>query len=408
MNFERFIAFRYLKAKRKQTYISVITIISILCVIVGSMALVIALALMTGFASDIQDKILGAEAHIFVYSLDLNQIQNYRELSNTIEQMPHVVAVSPNVHDEVMLVGPLGTEPALLKGVDPASESRVSDLPGKMIDGSFSDLERPGKRVGIVLGIELAQSLHVLRGDQVRVVSMEGPMTPVGIRPRIKTFEVRGIFDSGMYEFDKTWALVDLKALQDMLRMGDSVTILKIRLDSIDHLDEITEVIATSLGSDYRVRNLVDLNRPLFAALKLEKLLMFLTISLIVVVAALNIVTTLVMMVMEKSRDVAILRAMGANAKSIMWVFILQGLIIGLTGTLIGCTVGIVSCYLFDHYQIFKLDTRVYYIPYLPFKVRFLDMGLVAGVAVLISFLATIYPAWSAAKLDPVEALRYE
>jgi len=411
MPFELYVAVRYLTATRKQTIVSVVTMIAVGGVTVGVMALIIALALMTGFSSDIQSKILGAEAHVFVYGDSrLGGIEDWREVGAAAAAVPHVIAAAPNALDTGILEGTLEQDRASLRGVLPSAEGEVTDIREKLISGSLEALERDDReRPGIVLGKDLAFEVGAVVGDQVRYISLQSrTLSPVGGIPRRRTFEVVGIFETGLYEYDRSWALVHLPVAQRLLRIDDAATTVKLRVDRLDNVPEVTKAIRRLFGDRYLVRDLLALNRPLFSAFKLEKILMGITIGLIVVVAALNIVTTLTMMVMEKTKDIGILKAMGVTSVMVTRIFKIQGLVIGAVGTTLGLLLGVLVCWWLDTYQVIALPTTVYYIPYLPFKMNALDIGLIAGNAVLISWLATIYPARRAARLDTAEALRYE
>jgi len=412
MRFELFVAARYLTATRKQTLVSVVSLIAVGGVLVGVMALIIALALMTGFSSDIQGKILGAEAHVFVYGDQLaGGIADWKRIARQAEKIPHVVGSAPNVLDSGILEGPLQRERASLRGIVPDLESRVTNVAGKITAGRLDAL-RPvaaGERPGIILGKDLAYQLGVAVGDVVSYLSLsQVTLSPFGPIPRRRGFDVVGLFETGFYEYDRSWALVDLSVAQRYAGLKNAVTTVKLRVDSLDHIASVTTAARALFGDRYLVKDLLTLNRPLFSAFKLEKILMGITIGLIVVVAALNIVTTLTMMVMEKTKDIGILRAMGATTATVTRIFMLQGLIIGGLGTLGGTLCGVVTCWLLDTYQVIRLPTQVYYIPYLPFKMHLVDVAIIAAMAILVSFLATIYPAHRAAALNTVEALRYE
>ena len=410
MSFPFFVARRYLLARRKQAIVSVVTLIAILGVAVGTMALVIALALMTGFSSDIQSKILGAEAHVYVAGDNiLGGIKDPAGLSAELRKIPHVVAVAANVFDEGVLEGAVDSDRVNLRGVDPAAETRVTAMGEAMEAGTLGDLDRVADgRPAIILGHDLALRLGCRVGDSVRYMSFASPtLSPYGPVPRRKVFRVVGLFKLDMYEYDRTWALISLAEAQKLMKLEGAVSVVKLKVDRFDNIPGVARA-ARALHSDYMVKDLLALNKPLFAAFKLEKLLMFIAIGLIVAVAALNIVTTLTMMVMEKSRDIGILMAMGATSAQVMALFMIQGLIIGLTGTALGVGGGCLLARYLDAHKVISLDTTVYYIPYLPFQIEPLDVALVALIAVLISFLATIWPALRAARLDPIEALRYE
>lgn len=409
MRFELSIALRYLRAKRKQTFLSVVSIIAVLGFILGVMALIIALALMTGFQEDIQSKILGASAHVMVYPSAARGIYDINSTINIIRQIPDVISVAPVVYGKVMVYTAGGADGILLKGIDPALEKGVTELTSKVDAAALKALDDPGSnREGIILGVDLATNLKAEKGDLVTVVSPESLLSPLGLMPKFKKYKVLGTFHSGLYEYDNSWALISMKSAQRLFSLGDSVTLIEAKLKHIDRAQKISDTLQEKLGSRFLVDNWINQNRSLFSAMKLEKIMLFITIALIVLVAAFNIISTLVMMVLEKNKDIAILMAMGCTNKQVMRVFMLQGILIGIAGTLIGATFGVSVCTVLDHYQVIKLPLDVYFIPYLPFHVRVPDFLLVTGTALLISFLSTLYPALRASQINPAEALRYE
>jgi len=403
MPFELFISFRYLKAKRKQTVISLITFISMAGVALGVMALVIVLAVMTGFQNDMRDKILETNAHVVVLSHESEGIGNYQEVISKAEEVPEVVAVAPFIYSQVMLSSSRNAMGVVLRGIDPNAEIRVTQLARNMVEGTLADLEE-----GIVIGKELATSMGVYEGDDITVISPMGRMTPMGSAPRMKKLRVAGVFDSGMYEYDTGLAYVSLETARGFFDLGPVVTGLQVRVADIFNAKEVAEDIQSALGFPYYTRDWMEMNKNLFSALKLEKLAMFIILILIILVAAFNIISTLVMMVLEKHKDIGILKSMGATGKSIMTIFLIEGLTIGFVGTVIGLAGGVLTCWVADTYHLIKLQADIYYISYLSFKIQPLDLVLVCSASVLISILATLYPAWQASQLDPVEALRYE
>ncbi|MFB0518694.1 MAG: lipoprotein-releasing ABC transporter permease subunit [Acidobacteriota bacterium] len=413
MRYELFIALRYLKAKRKQAFIAVITIISILGVMVGVGALIVALALMTGFHEDIQSKILGANSHLLVFNANLTQpISNYQALIQQIEEVPNVVAAAEVVYSKGMVSSPFRSEGVVIYGINPPSIRRVLNIFDRMVEGDVATLaSSPSaeRREKIILGKELAQNLGVMVGEVVKVLSIDAAsLSPIGLLPKPRYYEVAGVFESGMWQADSQWAFISFRSAQRFFDLGNSASVIEVRVDDIWRAKEIAQAVREKIGSRYVLQDWMEMNRSFFSALKLEKLLLFIAISLIVAVASLNIIVTLVMMVMEKNKDIGVLMSMGATSKGIMITFMLQGIIIGVLGTLLGCLLGGGLCWLMDTYKLIRLPPDVYTISYLPFKVRVGDLLMIVGVALGISFLATLYPSWRASKLNPVEALRYE
>ena len=405
---ELFLSLRYLRAKRKQTFISVITVISVLGVMVGVMALVVVLSVMNGFRADLMSKILGVNSHILVLRYG-GAFGDYKKIAERVDKLDGVVASTPFIYAQVMANNSGNVSGALLRGVDPKNAARVVSFEEMIKEGSLASLEEDaGGSSPIVVGRELSRQIGIGPGDIVTLLSPEGKLTPLGRSPNTKRFRVTGIFDSGMYEYDASMVFVSLKEAQDFLAMGDRVTGLEVRVDDIYESDKIAKQIQADLGYPYWTKDWKVMNRSLFSALKLEKVTMFVILTMIVLVGALNIISTLVMVVMEKTRDIAILRAMGASAKSIMSIFMLQGLLVGLIGTMAGLASGLGICHLLGKYKFISLPADVYYISTLPVRVEFVDVWLVALAAVFISFVATLYPSWYGSRLDPVEAIRYE
>ncbi|RMF87054.1 MAG: lipoprotein-releasing ABC transporter permease subunit [Nitrospinota bacterium] len=406
MPYELEISLRYLQSKRKQMFISLITWISIGGVTVGVMTLIIVLAVMSGFEKDLRGKILGTNSHVVVLEHGNKGMARYQEVQKQVEQVPHVVAVTPFIYSQVMLTSESNVSGVVIRGIDPQQEGKVTDLVRNLRAGSLDRLE--GEKPGILLGKELAKVLQAFIGQEITVVSPLGRSTPVGMVPHMKKFRVAGIFDTGMFEYDYNLAYIALSEAQKFFRLGDRVTGLEVKIDDIYRAREVARAIEARLGYPYWTRDWMEMNRNLFSALKLEKITMFIILVLIVLVAAFNIVSTLIMMVMEKNRDIAILKSMGATRQSIMKIFMAEGLIIGVTGTLLGIGGGYLVCRLLEKYQFIKLPSDVYYLDRLPVNMQGLDFLLVSLAAILISFLATLYPAWNASRLNPVEVLRYE
>lgn len=414
MSYELFIGLRYLKAKRKQTFVSLITLISIAGVTVGVTALIVVLAVMNGFKEDLRDKILGVTSHVVVSRFDGN-IPEYSKVRARVEKVSGVVAATPFIYTQAMIKSRQAISGAVLRGIEPETAAKVINLPKNMRTGSLKELaaeEKSGGRratPGIILGNELARNLGVSRGEPLTVISPLGRLTPLGQVPRSQTFRVAGIFDSGMYEYDSTIAYVSLGAAQRFLGIGNRATGIEVRVEDIYEADRVARDIGKALGGyPYWSRDWMRMNKNLFSALKLEKIVMFIILTLIILVAAFNIIGTLIMVVMEKTRDIAILKSMGATRRSIMKIFMIEGAIIGLVGTLLGLLGGYTLCKLLATYQFIELPRDVYYISTLPVRMDPLDVTLIALAAIIISLVATVYPAWQASRLDPVEAIRYE
>jgi lipoprotein-releasing system permease protein len=403
--FELHIALRYLLAKRKQAFISVISLISTLGVTVGVMALVIALALMTGLQQELRDRILGSNPHIYVWNT--KGIADERAEAVKLRTIPHVVGAAPAILGQGLISAAGETQPLQVKGIDPALEQQVTNLTGSITSGSLDALNaRADEPDGILLGKDLAAKLGVTTGDSVSL-TMGTTLSPAGLIPRTRRLRVGGLFSLGLIEFDSTYGYVSLDVAKRLLSK-DHVDLVQLRVDDIYAAPAIADSIPTRLGSNYVTQDWADMNKSLFSALGLEKLAISLTIGLIVMVAALNIVASLILLVMEKHRDIAILKTMGASVRSVTAVFIMQGLIIGIVGTTVGASTGWVLSSILTRYKLIRVPADVYQMPYVPFRVLPLDFMLVVFSAIVICFLATIYPARQAAKLDPVQALRYE
>lgn len=406
--FELFLGMKYLKAKRKQRFISVITVISILGVMVGVMALVVVLSVMNGFRADLMSKILGVNSHILVLSLT-GPFSDYQKAAEKVDKVEGVIASTPFIYTQVMINNSGQVSGAVLRGVDPESAGAVVTFKSMIKDGSITSL---GKKIDgippIIIGGELAKQIGAHPGSVITVISPEGKLTPLGRTPNTRRFKVAAIFDSGMYEYDASMIYISLKEAQDFLALGDKVTGLEVRVEDVYKSDKISKKVQKVLGYPYWTKDWKVMNRSLFSALKLEKFTMFVILTMIVLVGALNIISTLVMVVMEKTRDVAILRAMGASARSIMTIFMFQGLLVGVVGTFAGLVSGLGLCQLLAKYKFINLPADVYYISTLPVQVEVADVSFVAAAAVVISFFATLYPSWYASRLNPVESFRYE
>jgi lipoprotein-releasing system permease protein len=404
--FELHIALRYLLAKRKQAFISVISSISTLGVTVGVMAVVIALAIMTGLQQELRNRIVGSNPHIYVWKRA--GIIDERAEVEKLRQVPHVVGAAPAIQGRALLSAQASDAGAQITGVDPELESAVTDLRAAIIAGSLDSIApRDDDVPGILLGKDLAAGLSVGVGDSVRLTTSEGILTPNGRMPYPRRLRVAGIFSLGLYEFDTTFGFVSIETAKRLFAK-DQVDLIQLRVDDIDRAPAVARSIPARFGEQYTTQNWAEMNRALFSALLLEKIAVSLAIGLIVMVAALNIVASLILLVMEKNRDIAILKTMGARAKSVTAVFMMQGLIIGIIGTSAGGAAGLAIAWVLNRYKLIHVPVDVYQVSYLPFTVLPLDFILVVSVAVLICFGATIYPSRQAARLDPAQALRYE
>jgi lipoprotein-releasing system permease protein len=408
--YELLIALRYLTAKRKQAFISIISAISVLGVVVGVMALMVALGLMTGLQKEIRSKILGTTAHISLFRSRGEGFNDYRQVVPRARQLPHVLGAAPAVYGKGIVASAAGSALATFKGIVPAEEGTVTDIAAQIEGGSLDALAGPpgGVPPPILLGRELANQLGVGTGDIVNVTSPRGRLSPMGVMPRMTKFRVVGLVRSGLFEFDNGWAYMSLEDAQRLFLEDDRASLVELRVDDIYAVRRIAREIIGALGDGYLASNWIDLNQSLFSALWLEKMAIGITIGLIVMVAALNIVATLILMVMEKHKDIAILVSMGASRGAVTRIFMLQGTIIGAAGTAMGAVLGWGACQVLDRYRVLQVPVDVYQISYVPFTLLPGDAAIVVVGAVLICFLATIHPARGASRLDPAEALRYE
>jgi lipoprotein-releasing system permease protein len=407
MPFELHIALRYLLARRKQAFISVISLISTLGVMVGVSALIIALALMTGLQGELRSRILGASAHVYVSKR--TGMTDYRAEVARLRQVPGVTGAAPAILGKALLRNERDDAFISLKGIDPTLEPSVTDIGKSMVEGSVAALGRPpaGDEVpAILVGADLAKQLQLRVGDSVTILTPEGTLSPMGMMPRARRVRVGGIFRLGLYEFDAAYAFVSLDLAARLL--DKDADLIELRVQNFLDAPAIARHIADTFGTDYWVQDWADMNRSLYSALWLEKMAISITIGLIVAVAALNIIASLVLLVMEKSRDIAILKTMGASSRSVMVVFMLQGLIIGLVGTTAGAALGTLTAWIVDRYELIKIPADVYQVSHVPFVVLPGDFAVVIAAAVVICFLATLYPSRQAARLDPVQALRFE
>jgi lipoprotein-releasing system permease protein len=453
MRFELFIASRYLRAKRRQAFIGVITGISIAGVAAGVAALVIALAINNGFRQDLQDRLLGSSSHINLLRTEDDGIKNWRPLLDRLAKEPHVIAAAPAIYEQVLISQGPRARGAVLKGMIPAYERKVSDLLNSVKTGSAEALEESTESTGsnfqptrsdpnrsieksvddadpyktatspsdlrgaedrvaamapIILGKDLADSLGATVGSVVLVTSPQGELTPFGLVPKYVRFRVAGIFNSGFYDYDSSWAFTRLSDTQRLFGIGDQVAAIQFKIDNIYKAEQVGQELEQAAGKGFMTSNWMEQNKALFRALRLERLVTFITIGLIVLVAALNILISLTMMVMEKTRDIAVLMSMGTKKSQVRRVFISQGLLIGVIGTAIGLVLGYAFSWMGAHYHLLSLAPEVYSIDYVPFAPRIADGIWIAVIAVGISLVATIYPSWSAARILPAEALRYE
>ncbi len=416
--YEIFVGLRYLRAKRRTRTISLNTFISITGITLGVAALIGTLGIMTGFKEDMQAKILGTTSHVVVQPRGKQTMAGYSEVMRQVEEVPGVVAATPYIYQQVLLTSKTSVRGIVLRGIDPHKEPEVTELAKNVKPGTLQDLAalpepassgastQAGREPGIIVGKELALRLRVVVGSRINVVSPVGPISALGMTPKIRPFQVVGLFKSGMYEYDSSLAFISLEEAQRFFSLGKTATGIEVKVEDVFTADAVAKRIAAQLGKGYMARDWMLLNRNLFSALRLEKTMMFLLLVLITLVASFNIVGTLTMIVNEKQREIAILKAMGATPQAIMRIFMLNGLVIGLTGTAIGIPLGYTFLYLIENY--FTFDQTVYFLSRIPVHVKAWDVFLVSFSAILISFAATLYPSWQAAKLAPVSALRYE
>ncbi len=416
MPFELFVGLRYLKARRKQAFISLITLISIGGVALGVMALIVVLAVMSGFEHDLRGKILGTNAHLWVLRYGDRGIEEPAQALEQIRGVPHVVAASPFTYNQVMLSTDRGAGGAVLRGIDLNSAQEVTALTKSFTEVDPARLKAPTRTTGwrldpdgIIIGRALATNLGAGLGARVNVISPFGNvLTPFGLAPRMRGFTVAGIFEMGMYEYDSTLAYVTIPTAQQFFRIGTAVTGFEVKVDDLYRAKEVGTEIQRRLGFPYFTRDWMQLHRNLFAALKLEKIAMFIILAMIVLVAASNIVSTLIMKVMDKGAEIGILKSMGATSRSIMSIFMVEGVVIGFVGTVLGTGAGAIICKVQETYKIVRLRGDVYLLDALPILMKGTDLVLIATSALLLSFLATLYPSWQAARLDPIVAIRYE
>ncbi|HWC18424.1 MAG TPA: FtsX-like permease family protein [Terriglobales bacterium] len=427
MTFELFIAARYLRAKRRQAVIGVVTAISIIGVAAGVASLIIALAINTGFRQDLQDRLLASTAHIGLERAQADGIRDWRPLLDKMRHQPHVLAAAPSLYEQVLISRGARARGLQLKGVVPRYESQVSEFLENVKVGSADPLKasdafvsgaqattvdaqqsNPAAYAPIVIGQDLADDLGATVGSVVLVTSPQGELTPYGLVPKYKRFKVIGLFKSGFYDYDSSWGLIRLEDAQSLFGLGDIISVIEFKVDDIYKAPEIGGEIENAAGPGFMTTNWQEQNRSLFRALKLEGVVTFITIGLIVLVAALNILISLTMMVMEKTKDIAVLMSMGTRKAQVRRIFTCQGLLIAVVGTAVGLVAGYVLSYAGGHYHWIRLSAEVYSIDYVPFAPRAVHGVVVAATAIAVSLLATVYPSWSAARILPAEALRYE
>jgi len=437
MRFELFIASRYLRAKRRQAFIGIITGISIAGVAAGVASLVVALAINNGFRQDLQQRLLGSTSHISLLRVADDGIKDWPPLMDRLAKQPHVVGAAPAIFEQVLISRGPRARGAVLKGMIPRYERRVGDLLNSVTEGSAAPLEIDTSASGspstpaqpnsvappdsleavhqrvaamppIILGKEMADNLGAKVGDVVLVTSPQGELTPFGMVPKYNRFRVVGIFSSGFFDYDSSWAFTRLSDAQKLFGLGDLISVLEFKVDDLDQADSIAHELEDAAGKGFMATNALRQNSALFKALKTERLITFITIGLIVFVAALNILINLIMMVMEKTKDIAVLMSMGTRRAQVRRVFMAQGVLIGVVGTVLGLIAGYAIAYAGGHYHVISLSPEVYSIDYVPFAPRLADGLWVAVFTLLVSFVATLYPSWSASRILPAEALRYE
>ncbi len=409
MTFEFFVALRYLMALRKQSFIAIISLFAVCGVALGVAALIVVIGVMNGFTKDLRDKILGVNAHVLVSAFS-GGIRDHQALAELCRQVPGVTGVTPFVYSEVMLSSPGGVKGVVLRGIDPATADQVLSISKDMVAGNVKDLLNEGDLPGVIVGAEMAKRLGLSVGSLVNLLSPTGTQSAVGFTPKVRVFKVAGVFRTGMFEYDATLGYVTVEAARNLLGFKDDVVSgLEVRLADVYKAGQVSELIRAKLHDHpVYVRNWQEMNANLFAALELEKTAMFIILAMIVLVGSFSIITMLVMLVMQKTKDIAVLMSLGADEKSIARIFMFQGSAIGVIGTALGYGIGIPVALLLKKYQFIKLPSDVYPVDYLPVRLEALDMTLIGLAALALCFLSTIYPARRAASLKPSEALRYE
>ena len=423
MKFELFVSLRYLMAKRKQAFFSIITVISIISVTIGVMTLITVLGVMSGFENDLKDKILGTNAHIRIFKFDKG-IENYPYVSSQVAKIKGVTATTPFVYSEAMLSSESAVTGIVLLGINPETVGQVTKLKQNLIKGNLDNLIHPSlpelsphasNLPGIFIGKELAKIFGLSFLDEVTIISPLGEQTPMGMVPKMKKFRIVGIFDSGMYEYDSKWAYIFLPTAQQFFQLGDAVSGIEVKVSDPYEAHAIARDIEKKLGFSFQARDWMEMNKNLFSALRIEKIIMFIILVLIILVASFGIISILIMVVMEKTSDIAIMKTMGAKASSVMRIFMIDGLVIGIFGTLLGTMGGLslgkniqaVANFLEKHFHINVFPPDVYYIDKIPFQINLTDITLIIVITLAVSFFATVFPSWQASRLDPAKALRY-
>lgn len=406
-SFEWFVSLRYLRAKRKQKFISLITLISILGVAVGVMALIVVLSVYTGFTEGLRDQIIGVNSHVIIQNYG-GGIERPEEVMAQVAEVPGVVAQTPVIYTQALITAAAGSSGVVLRGINPVNAGQVINIDTKMTRGDLASLADGATPPAIVLGEDLARQLQAVPGERVQLLAPDGLLSPMGVLPRVRVCVVSGTFATGMNEFDSNMGYLGLDTARSLAGLEEGVHAIEVRVRRVEAADAVAAAIGERLGPHYVVRDWMQLNQNLFAALKLEKLGIFIALDLIILVAALNIISALIMVVMEKTRDIAILKSMGAGTGSIMRIFFYQGLVIGVVGTILGLISGLGLCELLKRYKIIELPSNVYPMSTIPIKVVPADVSIIVVSALLITLAATLYPSWKAARVRPAEALSYE
>jgi lipoprotein-releasing system permease protein len=407
--YEIFISLRYLKTKKRYGTISLNTFISIAGVVIGVATSIITLSVMTGMQGYFRDKILSAVPHVVVMEYTGSGARDMKALETKVARVPHVVATTPFIYSQSMLTAKDRVQGVVVRGIDPKNEGRVTSLQKNMTEGALMDLEAQGRKLpGIVIGEDLARKFGAIIGDTLTMVNPLGEETPIGIVPKMKKFELVGIFDAGMYDYNTGFVYISIPAAQKFFNMPGRVSGIEVRVDEVYRADTIAASIQSEVGFPYYTRNWIEMNKNFFSALKLEKIGMSLILVVIIIVASFNIIGTLTMIVMEKSREIAILKSMGASGGSIMKIFMFAGLVIGVVGTVLGSVIGYSAVSIITKSNLISLPRDVYQVSHLPLSITTLDVLFISLTALGISFMATLYPSWQAARQDPVEVLRYE